>query len=220
MLRLFLFGFGCYFRLLWRWVLRILLALLPTWHQLLPKMLADLCHRHILHFVDWLQISSPGSILASMLLQLADIHHVVFLFFHTNLCMKTWDIIRQSWIYGYLWYMTEFFYHVEHLWTKTHDWNQGLTLWEPHKSLKTRTIILVALSVSFVPVSYFWYDTLSGLDCKTYDQNHVVDSNKQSTCLTKPDTHWMIFFGVNAMIYGMPLALILKSKRNRSLIDN
>lgn len=77
------------------------------------------------------------------------------------------------------------------------------------------------MSVSFVPVSYFWYDSLSELDCKTYDQNHVVNqSSKQSTCLSETNAHWMIFFGVNAMIYVMPLALILKSTRHRSLIDN
>ena len=88
-------------------------------------------------------------------------------------------------------------------------------------SLKIKTLILIALSVSFVPVLYFWYDPLSGFDCKTYDQNHVVNpSSKQSTCLSKTDTHWMIFYGVNVMICGMPIALILKSTRNRSLIDD
>ncbi|HZS73986.1 MAG TPA: hypothetical protein VFA69_05725 [Candidatus Nitrosotalea sp.] len=92
-------------------------------------------------------------------------------------------------------------------------------MWAPHKSLKIRTIILIALSVSFVPVSYFWYDTLSGLDCKTFDQNHAVDKNSNA-CLSKTDTHWMIFYGVNVMIYGMPLALILNSTRNRSLTDD
>ncbi len=78
----------------------------------------------------------------------------------------------------------------------------------------------MVLSVSFVPVSYFWYDALSGLDCKAYDQNHVVDSNKQSACLSKTNAHWMIFYGVNAMIYGIPLTLMIKSTRNRSLIDD
>ncbi|MDC8451511.1 MAG: hypothetical protein LV477_01225 [Candidatus Nitrosotalea sp.] len=89
-------------------------------------------------------------------------------------------------------------------------------MWKPHNSLKIKTVILIALSVSFVPISYFWYDALSGLDCKQYDQNHIIDPGKHSACMSTNDTHWMIFFGVNAMVYGMPLALILKSARNRS----
>ncbi|HET7337223.1 MAG TPA: hypothetical protein VFJ23_04955 [Candidatus Nitrosotalea sp.] len=89
-------------------------------------------------------------------------------------------------------------------------------MWEPNKSLKIKTVILIALSVSFMPISYFWYDALSGFDCKQYGQNHIVYSGMHGACLSANDTHWMIFFGVNAMVYGMPLALILKSTRNRS----
>lgn len=132
--------FGCYFRLLWRSVLCILLALRPTLHQLLPKMPTDLYRRRILHSVDWLQISSPDSIQASLLLQWADIRHVVFLFFHTNLCMKTLGIIRESWICGYLLYVTGFFLarrtfmnknlwlksRLETLWESLHPWKSKL----------------------------------------------------------------------------------------------
>ena len=86
---------------------------------------------------------------------------------------------------------------------------------KPNKPLKIKTVILIALAVSFVPISYFWYDALSGLDCKQYDQNHIVDSGRHSACLSANDAHWMIFYGVNAMVYGIPLALVLKSARNR-----
>ena len=95
-------------------------------------------------------------------------------------------------------------------------------MWEPHKkSLKIKTLILIALSVSFVPISYFWYDTLSGLDCTKSDQNDtvIVPSDNHGTCISKTSSHWIIFYGVNAMIYAMPLALIVKSTRNRSNDD-
>ncbi|MHB8603538.1 MAG: hypothetical protein ACYC6W_12670 [Nitrosotalea sp.] len=95
-------------------------------------------------------------------------------------------------------------------------------MWEQHKkSLKIQTIILIALSVSFVPVSYFWYDALSGFDCKKFDQNHVTadPSDKHDTCISKTSSHWMIFYGVNIMIYAMPFVLIVKSTRNRSTED-
>ena len=92
-------------------------------------------------------------------------------------------------------------------------------MWEPHnKSLKIKTVILIALSVSFVPISYLWYDALSGLECnKSYQNGTMVNSGgNHNSCLSQTGTHWVIFYGVNAMVYGMPLALILKSTRNKS----
>jgi len=79
-------------------------------------------------------------------------------------------------------------------------------------------MILIALSVSFLPISYLWYDALSNFDCKEtgFDQSHVrIDlKDKQNNCTQQTSSHWMIFYGFNAMIYGMPLmTLILKSKR-------
>ncbi|MDE1814568.1 MAG: hypothetical protein KGI05_07895 [Thaumarchaeota archaeon] len=88
------------------------------------------------------------------------------------------------------------------------------------KSIKIRILVLVALSVSFMPISYFWYDALTSLDCKESAQNHVVaDLNyKQNDCVSKTGSHWAIFYGLNAVIYGVPLVtLLLKPKRNRSL---
>ena len=79
-------------------------------------------------------------------------------------------------------------------------------------------MILIAISVSFVPVSYLWYGTLSGLGCSQPDQNHVIEdlAQKHDTCISKTSSHWIIFYSVNAMIYAMPLALIVQSTRNRS----
>lgn len=93
----------CCSRRIWRLVLCILSTLRPISHLQLPKMRVDWCLLHILHFVAGLQIWSQGRISTTLLLLWADIHHVVFLLSHTNLCMKTWGIMRDSWIYGYLW---------------------------------------------------------------------------------------------------------------------
>jgi hypothetical protein len=73
--------------------------------------------------------------------------------------------------------------------------------------------------VSFVPVSYLWYGTLTSLDCNDFTQNHVVtDLNyKQVNCVPKTSSHWAIFYGLNAVIYGVPLTMILQSTRNRSM---
>ncbi|NHH96701.1 hypothetical protein DYY66_2034 [Candidatus Nitrosotalea sp. FS] len=95
-------------------------------------------------------------------------------------------------------------------------------MWEPRrKSLKIRVIILIVLSVSFVPISYLWYDALSELDCKKSDQNYVIvnSSDVHNTCISKTSSHWMIFYGVNAMIYGMPLVTLILNSRNQSVKD-
>ena len=94
-------------------------------------------------------------------------------------------------------------------------------MWEPQKkSLKIRTMILIALSVSFVPISYLWYDALSELDCKKSDQNLLADpSDVHNVCVSKAGSHWVIFYGINAMIYGMPLVTLILNSRNRSTKD-
>ncbi|MGI0018636.1 MAG: hypothetical protein ACREA1_07995 [Nitrosotalea sp.] len=91
-------------------------------------------------------------------------------------------------------------------------------MWKQQKkSFKIKIAILLVLSVSFMPVSYLWFNTLSDLDCKQSDQNHVMmDLNdKQHTCVYKTGLHWAVFYGINALIYGVPFTLILKSERNR-----
>lgn len=103
-------------------------------------------------------------------------------------------------------------------------WNQEAKkyLWEPRrKSLKIRAIILIVLSVSFMPISYLWYDTLSELDCKKYGQNHIVEdpSNAHNVCVSKADSHWMIFYGINVMIYGIPLVTLILNSKNQSTKD-
>ncbi|MDE1817180.1 MAG: hypothetical protein KGH86_08435 [Thaumarchaeota archaeon] len=94
-------------------------------------------------------------------------------------------------------------------------------MWPPNtKSIKIRVVILVAMTVSFLPVSYLWYGALTSLDCNGSIQNHVVaDLNyKQENCVSKTSSHWAIFYGFNAVIYGVPLVtLILKPKKDRSI---
>lgn len=72
-----------------------------------------------------------------------------------------------------------------------------------------------------MPISYLWYDTLSELDCKKSDQNYMVvnSSGVHNICMSKTGSHWMVFYGVNAMIYGMPLVALILNSRNRSTKD-
>jgi hypothetical protein len=73
------------------------------------------------------------------------------------------------------------------------------------------------LSASFVPVSYLWYGTLSDLDCGKIvsGTSHVLDL-QDNTCTKKTDTHWAVFYGVNAMIYGVPMLTVILHLRKRS----
>ncbi len=72
-----------------------------------------------------------------------------------------------------------------------------------------------------MPISYLWYGVLSELDCKKSDQNYVIvnSSDANNICMPKTGSHWMIFYGVNAMIYGMPLVTLILNSRNRSTKD-
>lgn len=74
------------------------------------------------------------------------------------------------------------------------------------------------LVVSFVPVSYLWYGTISSLDCGKIMsvENHVLVDSHDDTCTNKTGTHWAVFYGVNAMIYGVPMITVLLHLRKRS----
>lgn len=74
-------------------------------------------------------------------------------------------------------------------------------------------MILVVLSIAFVPVSYMWYGMLYNLDCaQTTGDGHVVVDVKNKSC-TKTGTHWAVFYGLNAMIYSVPMLAILHLRK-------
>lgn len=84
---------------------------------------------------------------------------------------------------------------------------------KPTKPVSTRSIVLVLLAACFVPVSYMWYGALSNLDCgQQISASHGDASDKN--CSQKASSHWAIFYGLNAMIYGVPAAaMVLRLKK-------
>lgn len=89
-------------------------------------------------------------------------------------------------------------------------------MWEQTKrSPQVKILILIVLVVSFVPFSYLWYGQLASLKCagpSTPVNIHETSTGNQ--CAQQIGMHWAIFYGINSMIYGVPLmTVVLRSKR-------
>lgn len=91
-------------------------------------------------------------------------------------------------------------------------------MWEQRKSIKVKAVILVVLSIAFVPVSYMWYGMLYNLDCAQTmpGAGHVAVDAKNKGC-EKTGTHWAVFYGLNAMIYAVPMLAILHLRKKSDL---
>jgi len=91
-------------------------------------------------------------------------------------------------------------------------------MWEKtKKSPQVKMLILMALVISFIPFSYLWYDQLTNFKCQepSTPTNYSTSLNGSQNCTQKTDMHWVLFYGINAMVYGVPLmTVVLKSKRN------
>ena len=91
------------------------------------------------------------------------------------------------------------------------------------KPLPTKTIVLVALYVVLIPFSLAWYNTLISIDCnhvKPFESNNVkidTSNNTPLNCLEQTNYHWIKFYGINGLIYGVQLvALIMTVKKKNS----
>ena|SRR2546425_9449577 len=97
-------------------------------------------------------------------------------------------------------------------------------MWEKDKrTIRLKPILLIALSAVFIPVSYVWYDALSNFTCKesisTTNYTNVNPTlDKRNNCPLETNFHWIAFYGINGLIYGMPLiVLVQRAKRARNL---
>ena len=95
------------------------------------------------------------------------------------------------------------------------------------RSKKFKLIILIALPAVFIPASYAWYDTLSNFSCKqsisTQSSDIVVHEtlDKKNNCLQQASFHWIAFYGINGMIYGIPLvAVVAKTRRSNNQVES
>ena len=91
------------------------------------------------------------------------------------------------------------------------------------RSKKLKLIILIALPAVFIPVSYAWYDTLYNINCKqsmSSASNDIVvheTLDKKNNCLQQTSFHWIAFYGINGMIYGIPLVAVVAKARRSNL---
>ena len=95
------------------------------------------------------------------------------------------------------------------------------------RSKKLKFIILIAMSAVFIPVSYAWYDTLSNFNCKQSISSGSSDiivheiPDKKYNCLQQANFHWLAFYGINGMIYGIPLvAVVAKTRRSNNQVES
>ena len=91
-------------------------------------------------------------------------------------------------------------------------------MWEQtRKSPQVRMLFLMAIVASFIPFSYLWYDQLTNFKCAgpSIPTNNAINPNDhQNKCVQQATMHWAMFYGINSMIYGVPLmTVVLKSKR-------
>jgi hypothetical protein len=87
-------------------------------------------------------------------------------------------------------------------------------MWEQtKKSPQVKMLILMALVVSFIPFSYLWYDQLTNFKCQESSITNYSHLDGNQDCTQKTDMHWILFYGINGMIYGVSLLIVvLKSK--------
>jgi hypothetical protein len=82
------------------------------------------------------------------------------------------------------------------------------------KLSRVKILILIVLVASFVPFSYLWYDQLIGFKCTGPTVNIREINSGNQNCIQQAGMHWAMFYGINSMIYGVPLmTVVLKSKR-------
>jgi hypothetical protein len=88
-------------------------------------------------------------------------------------------------------------------------------MWEQTKKLpQVKMLILIVLVVAFIPFSCLWYSQLTSFKCIESSIAHIHETNPTQNCTQQTGMHWAIFYGINGMIYGVPLMTVaLSSKR-------
>jgi len=86
-------------------------------------------------------------------------------------------------------------------------------------SLKLKMFALLGMTALFIPVSYFWHDTLTNFQCKESTQSNIMKtnsiSNEKNNCINETNFHWIAFYSINGAIYSLPcLALVFRVRKN------
>ncbi len=90
--------------------------------------------------------------------------------------------------------------------------------------IKLKAIVLVIMYVGLIVFSLLWYDALTGMNCSvskpmtSYPVNMSSSEAKIQNCNEQLHFHWIKFYGINGIIYGASLLVIVvnarKGKRN------
>jgi hypothetical protein len=99
-----------------------------------------------------------------------------------------------------------------------------ITMWEQNKRAnKLKIVILISMISVFIPFTVIWYDLLTDFNCnelKSPESDHVKIGSigdKQQNCYQQTNFHWVMFYGINGVIYSSPLlVLILKARNNKN----
>ena len=88
-------------------------------------------------------------------------------------------------------------------------------MWEQtKKSPQVKMLILMILVILFIPFSYLWHGQLTNFKCQEHGIANYSSIDGDQNCIQKIDMHWALFYGINGMVYGVPLlTVVLKSKR-------
>lgn len=82
-------------------------------------------------------------------------------------------------------------------------------MWEQtSKSSQAKMLILIVLVVSFIPFSCLWYSQLTSFKCVQSGIMHIHETLGNQNCTQQAGMHWAIFYGINGMIYGVPMMTV------------
>ena len=96
----------------------------------------------------------------------------------------------------------------------------GISMMEKgRRSIRTRRIILIILCMIFIPVSFAWYGTLEKYGCghDISERPILAISYQHGIHCDMGNVHWLVFFGINGIIYGVPSVVVLASLRKNRL---
>lgn len=92
------------------------------------------------------------------------------------------------------------------------------------RTVKGQIIVLIAICATFAPLTLSWYLTLDSLDCKNANVGSesvtvqpLRHSQKQYICYDNMQWHWVAFYGINGLIFGMPVLAVIKTADKNSI---
>jgi len=89
------------------------------------------------------------------------------------------------------------------------------------KPTKTNLIIFTILCAVFIPFSIGWYNALTNLHCEqkfsdTINIKSSITEGTDTNCSGHTNFHWLIFYGVNGVIYSLPaIAFAITTNKKR-----